>query len=204
MFYGDPTSDLVWVDVPKNMSSTMNNIVGINKWQRYTTFEQVPKNLHIFCIIQNPWRRFVKGMAENAWTVNERSFVTVCKTHFYQMSFMQRHTLPISAIYPDVMPYMNYVAMDHLDYTATNVLNDLFERHHSTARIASNLNKHVSPARKIKYQLEVEQWLLNSYKHRKQVDYFNQVDHNNWRSALKALDPKVESRTWLQRFLNRI
>mgnify|MGYP007043755301 FL=1 len=51
MFYRDPTSDLVWADVPKNMSSTMANIVGINKWEKIPTFALVPKHLHIFCII---------------------------------------------------------------------------------------------------------------------------------------------------------
>jgi len=204
MYYRDPNSELVWADVPKNMSSTMSNIVGINKWQQYAKFELVPKHLHIFCIIQNPWRRFVKGMAENAWLANERSFATARKTSFYQMSFMDRHLLPISALHPDAMPYMNYVAMDHSDHLVSDILNELFVQHQSATRIKGHLNKHVSSKRKQDYQIEVEKWLINRYPYRKQVEIFNQIDFQNWRAALNALDPEIESSTWFQRLRNCI
>ena len=204
MYYRDPTSDLVWADVPKNMSSTMANIVGINKWEKIPTFALVPKHLHIFCIIQNPWRRFCKGMAENAWLANERSFDMARKNSFYQMSFMNNHLLPISAIHCDAMPYMNYIAMDHVDFPASSVLNSLFERHGSITCLKPHLNQHVSSKRKQAYQLEVETWLVNKYPYRKQVDIFNQTDYQNWRAALRKLDPVVEPKTWYQNLRNWI
>ena len=182
----------------------MSNVVGINKWEQIPKFELVPKHLHIFCIIQNPWKRFAKGIAEIAWQTNERSFDVVRRTPYFQMSFMNNHVLPISALYPAAPPYMNYVAMDHPEYAAIDVLNGLFEKHNSTTRIESHQNKHVASKRKKAYQLEVEQWLVSKYPYRSQVDLFNQHDYRHWRAALAALDPVVAPRTWTQNLRNWI
>lgn len=204
MFYRDLTSDLVWTVVPKNMSSTMSSLTQKQGWQRITKFELVPKHCHIFCLIQNPWNRFCKGMAENAYIVNERSFEQVRKGGYYKMSFMNSHLLPISAQYPDAMPYMQYVAMDHPDHPVTDLLNDMFERHNSTTRLLAKDNKHVSNSKKKAYQTEVKKWLTESYPYRKQVDHFNAEDFQNWRAALRSLDPQVEQQTWFQKLLKRM
>jgi hypothetical protein len=204
MYYCDPTSDLVWAVVPKNMSSTMSNVTDVYNWKRIDNFAHIPKHRHIFCIIQNPWRRFVKGMAENAWITNERSFELVRKMPFYSMSFMNNHLLPISSTYNQALPYMNYVPMDHADRPAIDLLNVLFEKHGSVSRINSQRNRHISSKRKQAYQLEVEDWLVNRYQYRKQVEVFNRTDFINWRAAIVSVDKNEPVDNWLQRSLKRI
>jgi len=204
MFYRDPTSDLVWTVVPKNMSTTMSHLVVANGWEQYTRFELVPKHLYIFSIIQNPWTRFCKGMAENAWIANERSFEMVRKMPYYKMAFMNPHLMPISAQYPEAIPYMNYVPMDAPGYPAIDILNALFEQHGSQMRISAHDNQHVSSTKKLAYQADVAKWLTDQYPYKKQVQYFNQVDFDNWRISIKALDPEIEKRTWFQNLRNWI
>ncbi len=184
MFYRDPTSDLVWAHVPKNMSTTMGNVVSTYRWERFEHFGLVPKHLHVFCIIQNPWTRFSKGMAELAWTKDERSFERARKDRFWRMAFFDSHLLPISVQIPEALPYLHYVPMDAPTRQADDLLNELFVAHGSSTRITANLHKHVSNERKRKYQVEVSAWLREKYPYRAQVNHFNSVDHAAWNVAV--------------------
>lgn len=186
MYYRDPTSDLVWVYIPKNMSTTMGAVVNHYRWQRVDNIGLIPKTCHVFSIIQNPWTRFCKGMAELAWTMDEKSFERVRKDRFWRMAFIDSHLMPISVQVPEALPYLNYVPMDAPTRTADDLLNELFVAHGSTTRVTVNLHQHVSQPRKVAYQKEVRAWLEEKYPYRKQVNQINSYDHEQWH---RAVDP---------------
>lgn len=183
----------------------MSSLTQTNGWQRITEVKLVPKSCHIFCLIQNPWTRFCKGMAENAWIQNERNFSQVRKGGYYKMSFINPHLLPISVQYAEAMPYMNYVPMDAPEHNVNDLLNKMFEEHGSSTRLEPHQNKHVSRVRKQEYQKEVREWLEGKqYPYRQVIHHLNRDDFQNWRAALKSVDPQVEETTWFQKFLKRM
>ena len=201
MYYRDPNSDLVWAQVQKNMSSTMTGLITNNAWKPVTT---PTDDLHVFCIVQNPWRRFCKGMAEIAWLNNERSFEQVRKGPFFKTAFMDQHLLPISIQYAETFDQLYAIPMDSQDHDVNDLLNNLFELHGSKTRITVRDTIHKSNSRKLLYQAKVQEWLETDYPYRKEVMRLYQDDYDLWDWANAALLPQVVETTWLQRFLKRI
>lgn len=202
MYYRDPDSDLVWAVVPKNASSTMNGLITKHGWKSIT---QPNHDLHIFCIVQNPWRRFCKGMAEIAWLENERSFEQVRKGPFFKMAFMNQHLLPISVQYPDTFDLLYAIPMDAPGHDVNDLLNDLFEQHGSNTRITPRDIMHKSNSRKLAYQTKVQEWLDTDYPYRKEVRQLYQDDFELWEWSHAAIQPPAQVEpTWIQKFLKRI
>lgn len=202
MFYRDPSSKLVWAQVHKNMSSTMHKIITNYGWEEIT---QPSNDLHLFCIIQDPWRRFCKGMAEIAWLENERNFEQVRKGPFYKMSFMNQHLLPISIQYSDTLDMLHAIPMDANEYNVNDLLNQLFETHNSATRISMHDTMHKSNTRKLAYQTKVQKWLETDYQYRNEVRLLYKGDYDLWEWAHAAIQPAtINELSWFQRFLKRI
>lgn len=202
MYYRDPSSNLVWVNVPKNASSTMSSLVQRQGWIRLTASDPID-DLQFFGLIQNPWVRFVKGMAEMAWANNERSFDQVRKSPFFKMIFINPHLLPISIQYPVVSTRAKWIPMDS-NQSTNDLLNQFFETSGSLTRIKTTDIKNRSSVRKIEYQKQVEHWLMNRYPYRQVITDLLEKDFELWRESTKP--PKIipDKLSWHQRFLKRI
>ena len=94
MYYRDPNSRLGYIPINKNASSTFSAFVQKQGWQRIDG--EFEPDVKLFAHIQNPWKRFVNGMAQLAWINNERKFSAVAKGPFFKMALLDPHIMPIS------------------------------------------------------------------------------------------------------------
>lgn len=198
MFYCDPDSLLGWLPVYKNASTTMGGVVQNNGWNLVS---DVSNDTQLFGIIQNPWRRFSKGIAELAWTANERSFEQARRSPYFRMAFFDKHLLPISVQYPEYLNRIHWIPMDS-PVPVNQLLNEYFEEHGSNTRITDRDIKHKSSQRKLAYQSEVDTYLMTQYPYRKFVNELNNKDFEMWRISLIIKPVVIPS--LFQKFLKRI
>jgi hypothetical protein len=199
MYYCDPDSLLAWLPVYKNASTTMGGVMQTNGW--HLTSPAPGPDIQLFGIIQNPWRRFSKGIAELAWTANERSFEQARRSPYFRMAFFDLHLLPISVQYPEYIDRVHWIPMDS-PVPVNQLLNEYFEQHGSKTRITDRDIKHRSSPRKLVYQSEVDTYLMTQYPYRIYVNELNKTDFGMWRDSL--IVKQVAQPNLLQRFLKRI
>lgn len=200
MYYRDPNSNLAYLPIHKNASTTFSHLVQRAGWKQVHK-DVLDPDVILWGHIQNPWTRYVKGMAQVAWLNNERSFTVVRQQPFFKMAFLNPHLLPISVLYPHFCNDMKFIPMDATIH-CNQLTNEFLEEHGSELRVSNRDMAHVASTNKNLYQKEVSTWMESNYPYKKIVLELHARDFELYRQSMTPFIPAEPN--WLQKFLKRI
>jgi len=200
MFYRDPNNRLGYMPVPKNASSTHSAFFQKNGWTREDEFD---KHVDLFSHIQDPWKRFKKGMAQLAWINNERNFTAVRKGPFFKMIFFNPHIMPISMQFSEVVDRVHFIPIDSR-HSTEELTNHWLREKGVDLEISRNDRKHEANVRKRAYQVETDEYFETHYSYKRYVLELHERDFELWRAAHRYYELPEPKTNWLQKFLKRI
>lgn len=192
MFYQSPTSRLVYLPIHKNASTTFVRFFQRAGWVKV---DKPKHNAIIFSHIQNPWQRYIKGVTELAWNMNERSFKNVRQMPFFKTAMLDLHLLPISIIANEYLDRIHFIPID-ASIDSIVLTNQFFELHNCTLRVSNIDNLHIANLKKQAYKKEVEAWVAAKHLHRQHVKLLLKEDFKLYQSVLNELHSPAPVSWW--------